>query len=195
MTVRLFVLAFAAAAVLAIGPFDPVCQARPPESDARHPSGLSIVARDPCLRTPYEPLALAYDRAYRFAADHPNDLGYPWDDRRNITLYVSAVTPAGQVLADQWSRLGWPVPIKIRRVSHCFAELEKIKDDVIDIARAGLPGSDAIRFTTGDSQHNRIILGVQRLTDEVAAAVVARYGTEVVAVLVDPRYAPFGLRD
>ena len=59
----------------------------------------------------------------------------------------------------------------------------------------GLPGSEDVRFTTGDSQHNRVIIGVQRLTDEVAEAIVARYGTEAVAVLIDARYGPFGLRD
>ena len=195
MTVRLFALAFVAAAVFALGPADPVCQPRPPESDARHPSGLAIAARDPCLRTPYEPLALAYDRAFNFAAAHPDDLSYPWDDRRNVTLYISAVTPAGQILAAQWSDLGWAVPIRVRTVGHSFAELEQIKHDLIDIARTGVPGSEAIRFTTGDSQHNRVVVGVQRLTDEVAAAVVARYGTEVVAVFVDPKYGPFSLRD
>ncbi len=195
MSVRFLAVAVLALIVFAIGPSDPVCQPRPPESDARHASGLAIVARDPCLRTPYEPLALAYDRAFRFAAEHPDDLGYPWDDRRNATLYVSAVTPSGQVLAEQWSRLGWDVPVRIRTVSHSFAELEQIKHDAIDIARTGLRGSDGIRFTTGDSQRNRVIIGVQRLTDEVAAAIVAKYGTEVVAVLVDPRYGPFGLRD
>ncbi len=40
-----------------------------------------------------------------------------------------------------------------------------------------------------------MIIGVQRLTDEVAAAIVARYGTDVVAVLVDPGLGTFGLRD
>jgi hypothetical protein len=112
-----------------------------------------------------------------------------------VTLYVSAVTPAGQVLAAQWSGLGWAVPIRVRTVSHSFGELERIKHDVIDIARTGVPGSEAIRFTTGDSEHNRVVLGVQRLTDAIAAAVVARYGTEVVAVLVDPKFGPVGLRD
>jgi hypothetical protein len=59
----------------------------------------------------------------------------------------------------------------------------------------GLPGSEDVRFTTGDSQHNRVIIGVQRLTDEVAAAIVARYGTEAVAVQVDNRFGVFSLRD
>jgi hypothetical protein len=58
-----------------------------------------------------------------------------------------------------------------------------------------LPGSEEIRLTTGDGQRNRVISRVQRLTDEVAAAIVARYGTEVVGVQVDPRYGPFSLRD
>ena len=95
--------------------------------------------------------------------------------------------------ADDLRRLGvlhWRLPL-----SGSEREIERIKHDLIDIARMRIPGSEDIRFTTGDSQRNRVIIGVQRLTDEVAAAIVARYGTEVVAVLVDPRYGPFSLRD
>jgi hypothetical protein len=194
--VRLFAIAFLASVVFAVGPSDPACQPRPSESDARHRSGLALApARGPCHASIDDRLGLAYDRAYRFAEEHAADLGYPWDDRGNFTLVLSAVTAHGQVLAQQWSGLGWEVPVRIRTVTRSFAELERIKHDLIDIARMGLPGSEDIRFTTGDSEHNRVIVGVQRLTDDVAAAIVARYGTEAVAVLVDPRYGIFSLRD
>jgi len=194
--VRLFSIAFVAAIVLSVGPADPACQPRPPETDARHRSGLALApGRGPCHASIDDRLGLAYDRAYRFAEAHPDDLGYPWDDRGNFTLVVSVVTPYGRVLAEQWSGLGWEVPVQIRSVTRSFAKLEQIKHDLIDIARMGLPGSEDIRFTTGDSEHNRVLIGVQRLTDEVAAAIVARYGMEAVAVQVDPRYGPFGLRD
>jgi hypothetical protein len=194
--VRLFAIAFVVAAIFAVAPFDPACQPRPPESDARHPSGLALApGRGPCHASIDDRLGLAYDRAYRFAEAHADDLGYPWDDRGNLMLVISAVTPHGRVLAEQWSGLGWDVPVRIRIVTRSFAELEQIKHDLIDIARLPLPGSEDVRFTTGDSERNRVIIGVQRLTDEVAAAIVARYGTEVVAVLIDPRYGPFGLRD
>ena len=193
---RLFSIAFVAAIVLSVGPADPACQPRPPETDARHRSGLALApGRGPCHASIDDRLGLAYDRAYRFAEAHPDDLGYPWDDRGNFTLVVSVVTPYGRVLAEEWSGLGWEVPVQIRSVTRSFAKLEQIKHDLIDIARMGLPGSEDIRFTTGDSEHNRVLIGVQRLTDEVAAAIVARYGMEAVAVQVDPRYGPFGLRD
>ena len=195
MSVRFFVLAFLATLVFAVGPSEPACQPRPPESDARHSSGLALApGRGPCHASIDDRLGLAYDRAYRFAEAHPGDLGYPWDDRGNFTLVLSVVTPAGRLLAEQWSRLGWEVPIRIRVVTRSFAELERIKHDAIDITR-GLPGSGDIRFTTGDSERNRVIIGVQRLSDEVAAAIVARYGTEALAVVVDSRYGPFSLRD
>lgn len=193
---RLLAIAFAAFVLFAVGPSDPACQPRPPESDARHQSGLALApGRGPCHASIDDRLGLAYDRAYRFAEAHPDDLGYPWDDRGNFTLVLSVATRRGSLLADQWSGLGWEVPIRVRTVRRSFAELEQIKHDLIDIARMGLRGSEAIRFTTGDSERNRVIIGVQRLTDEVAAAIVARYGTETVAVLIDPRYEPFGLRD
>jgi hypothetical protein len=194
--VRPFLVAFLAAVLFAVGPSDPACLPRPPASDGRHSSGLALApGRGPCHASIDDRLGLAYDRAYRFAEAHPDDLGYPWDDRGNLTLVVSVVTPHGRLLADQWSSLGWEVPIRTRVVSRSFAELERIKHDAVEIARMGLPGSEDIRFTTGDGERNRVIVGVQRLTDEVAAAIVARYGTEAVAVLVDTRYGPFGLRD
>jgi hypothetical protein len=193
---RLLALAFVAGLIFAVGPADPACLPRPPESDGRHSSGLSLApGRGPCRASVDDRLGLAYDRAYRFAVEHADDLGYPWDDRGNFTLVLSAVTPRGHVLAEQWSRLGWDVPVRIRTVTRSFAELERIKDGVIDIARMRLPGSEHIRSTWGDTERNRVIIGVQRLTDEVAAAIVARYGTEAVAVLVDRRYGPIGLRD
>jgi hypothetical protein len=193
---RLVVLAFVAALIFAVGPADPACLPRPPRSDARHPSGLALApGPGPCHASVDDRLGLAYDRAYRFAVEHADDLGYPWDDRGNLTVVVSAVTPRGHVLADQWCRRGWDVPVRIRTVTRSFAELERIKDGVIDIARMRLPGSEYIRSTWGDGQRNRVIIGVQRLTDEVAAAIVARYGTAHVAVLVDRRYGPIGLRD
>jgi hypothetical protein len=193
---RFLAIVVLATVLFAIGPSEPACQPRPPESDAHHRSGLALApGRGPCHASIDDRLGLAYDRAYRFAEAYPDDLGYPWDDRGNFTLVVSAVTPHGQVLAQQWSGLGWEVPVRIRTVTRSFAELERTKHDLIDIARMGLPGSEDIRFTTGDSQHNRVIIGVQRLTDEVAAAIVARYGTETVAVQVDTRFGIFSLRD
>jgi hypothetical protein len=193
---RTLAIAIAATVVFAVGPADPACQPRPPEADARHRSGLALAAgRGPCHASIDDRLGLAYDRAYRFAQEHADDLGYPWDDRGNLTLVVSVVTPRGRELAEQWSGLGWEVRVRTRVVALSFAELERIKDDAIEIARMGLPGSEYIRLTMGDGEHNRVIVGVQRLTDEVAAAIVARYGTEAVAVQIDPGYGLFGLRD
>ena len=197
MSMRFLALAILATVALTIRPSEPVCQPRPPESDARHSSGLAVAPQmDLCHRmTPYEPLALAFDRAYRFAEEHPEDIGYPWDDRGNRTLIVSAVTPNGHALLERWSALGWEVPILIRTVTRSFGELERVKDDVIGLARTRIPGAEYIGMSAGDWERNRVFVGVARLTDEVAAAIVARYGTEVVAVLVGPRYGPFSLRD
>ena len=184
-----------ATAALAIVPSATACQPRPPESDARHSSGLAMAPQmDLCHRmTPYEPLALAFDRAYRFAEAHPDDIGYPWDDRGNRTLIVSAVTPTGRTLLEQWSALGWDVAIRIRTVTRSFRELERVKDDVIDLARTRIPGSEYIGMSAGDWERNRVVIGVARLTDELAGAIVARYGTDVVALLIGPQFGPLGM--
>jgi hypothetical protein len=194
--IRFLAIIVLATVLFAIGPSEPACQPRPPESDAHHRSGLALAAgRGPCHASIDDRLGLAYDRAYRFAEEYPDDLGYPWDDRGNFTLVVSVVTPRGRVLAEQWSGLGWEVPVRIRAATRSFAELEQIKHDVIELARMPIPGTEYIGMSAGDPERNRVFIGVTRLTDEVAAAIVARYGTEVVAVLVGARYGPFSLRD
>src|SRR5437773_12186098 len=132
MLARFFVVAMVAVVLLAVGPAEPACQPRPPESDARHSSGLALAPGPrPCHASIDDRLGLAYDRAYRFAEEHADDLGYPWDDRGNFTLVVSVVTPHGQVLAEQWSGLGWEVPVRLRTVTRSFTELERIKHDLI----------------------------------------------------------------
>jgi hypothetical protein len=149
---RFLVTGILATIALSVVPSETVCIPRPPESDAWHPSGLAIAPRmDLCHRmTPYEPLALAFDRAYRFAEQHPDDLGYPWDDRGNRTLVVSAATLNGRLLLEQWSALGWDVPIRIRTVTRSFRELERVKNDLIELARAPIPGAQYIGMTAGD---------------------------------------------
>jgi hypothetical protein len=203
-----------ALAVLGLVPAD-ACGPRPPEADGHHPSGLAIAPLpDLCHRMPIDStLGLAFDRAYHFAEAHPDDVGYPWDERAEGTLIVSAVTPRGQALLEEWSARPMGVAVRIRRVTRrrltpptergpegipplrqdrSFGELERIKDELIDIARSGVPGAEYVGMTAGDWQRNRVLIGVARLTDALAAAIVARYGTEVVAVLIGPRYGPFG---
>ncbi|MDP9276240.1 MAG: hypothetical protein M3O99_11685 [Chloroflexota bacterium] len=150
MIMRILAVTIIATVVFAVGPADPACQPRPPETDARHRSGLALApGRGPCHASIDDRLGLAYDRAYRFAEAHADDLGYPWDDRGNLTLVVSAATPHGRELAEQWSGLGWDVPVRIRTVTRSLAELEQIKNDLIEIARMHLPGSEYVRLTMG----------------------------------------------
>jgi hypothetical protein len=195
MIVRFLTIVILATVVFSFGPTEAGCQPRPPESDARHSSGLAVAPQmDLCHRmTLYEPLALAFDRAYRFAEEHPEDVGYPWDDRGNRTLIVAAVTPNRRALLERWSGLGWEVPVRIRNVTRSFGKLERIKDDVIELARTRTPGSAYIRMSAGDWERNRVLIGVARLADELAAAIVTRYGTDLVAVRIGPQFGPFGM--
>jgi hypothetical protein len=194
--VRIAEIALIAGIVLALTPADPVC-ARLPSGDARHSSGLAIApGHDPCyFRSQYEPVKAAFGLAHLLAEANPDDLGYPWDDRANRELVLRVATPRGQELAAQWIGAAprMPVAFRIQTVTRSFGELERIKHDAIEIARSKIRGAEYIGMTAPDYARNRVLIGTTQLTDEVAAAIVAHYGTEAVAVLIGPQYGPFGL--
>jgi hypothetical protein len=64
-------------------------------------------------------------------------------------------------------------------------------DDIIDAARAGSLDGGAIRSVGPDAEYNRVVMDVQYMNDAFAAALVSRFGTDAIAVRVDPTYGPF----
>jgi hypothetical protein len=76
-------------------------------------------------------------------------------------------------------------------VTRSFAQLAKLQDDLIEAFRAGLLSDASVSSFGPDNEYNRIVIEVQRLTDASANALAARFGTEAVAVRVDPRSGPF----
>ena len=181
----------------------------PPRPEARHASGLALPT--PLLfcygRPVYEPLNKAQSDAWLLAESHPNDFGYPWGDHVKRELVISVTGPAGDALARSWiasgatyappgvtksSFLAQPVvPVRFRTVNRSFAQLAKLQDDLIDAFRAGLLADASVSTFGPDNEYNRIVIQVQRLTDASANALAARFGTEAVAVRVDPRSGPF----
>jgi hypothetical protein len=181
----------------------------PPRPEARHASGLALPT--PLLlcygRPVYEPLNKAQSDAWLLAESHPNDFGYPWGDHVKRELTISVTGPTGEALARAWmasgatyappgttksSFLAQPVvPIRFRTVTRSFAQLAKLQDDLIDAFRAGLLADATVSSFGPDNEYNRIVIEVQRLSDASAGALASRFGTEAVAVRVDPRSGGF----
>jgi hypothetical protein len=190
----------------------PTCPSpAPPRPEARHASGIALpTPRLFCYGPPvYEPLGKAYSDARMLAEGHPNDFGYPWDDRAKRELVISVTGPAGEALARSWMASGATytsayaggakstflaqpvVPVRFRTVTRSYAQLAKLQDDIIAAVRAGLLADATVISSGPDDEHNRIVIEVQRLSDASANALASRFGTEAIAVRVDPRMGPF----
>ncbi len=183
----------------------------PPRPEARHASGIALPTPLPrCYGAPvYEPLNTAHSDARLLAESHPNEFGYPWADHVKRELILSVTGPAGEALAREWIASGGTytaasvgkstflpqpsVSVRIRTVPRSYAQIGKLMDDIIDATRAGLPDSDAIRSIGPDSEHDRVVIEVQYLTDALAAALASRFGTEAIAIRVDPMSGPGSL--
>jgi len=190
-------------------PGPPCPSPNPPRPEARHASGLALPT--PLLfcygRPVYEPLNKAQSDAWLLAESHPNDFGYPWGDHVKRELTISVTGPAGEALARAWmasgatyappggtksSFLAQPVvPVRFRTVTRSFAQLAKLQDDLIEAFRAGLLADASVSSFGPDNEYDRIVIEVQRLTDASANALASRFGTEAVAVRVDPRSGQF----
>ena len=164
--------------------------------ERRHPSGLILVDPGPHQARPAsEDQAQAWDEAYKLAVANPDDLGYPWIDKATGTVQQSVASARGKTLGAQRALRATAVPRGTRQVTLSYGKLESIKHDATTLVAAKLPDADAIWKTAPDDEHNRIIITVSRLTDALANALVARYGTTAVAVEVaDPLKALAGSR-
>jgi hypothetical protein len=164
----------------------------PPAPEQRHRTGLVIVGPLPrCVATPFEPLAKAYSD--------------PWDDRPKRELVVSVASPDGERLAQSWIATGatvksgaktaaLPPPtvaVRMRTVTRSFAQLARLQDDIIAFVRSGVTDTSAIHSFGPDDEHDRIVIEVDRLSDALATALAGRFGTEAIALRVDPNAATF----
>lgn len=197
----------AAIIALAATPIPTPCPSPgPPVPETRHASGLLIVGPAPeCFPPVHEPLAKAHSDARQLAAAKPHDFGHPWDDRTKRELVLPVVNSSGERVAREWiqggvtlpigvktAHLARPdVPVRLPNARRSFADLERIMHDAIEISRSGLPGADAIAGTHVDAEKERVIITVRRLSDEVAAALAAKYAPDALAVRIDPSFGPF----
>lgn len=199
---RTLLFLFVGLSLIAATPAPTACPSpAPPAPEQRHRTGLVILGPLPrCVTTPFEPLAKAYSDARMLAEAYPDEFGYPWDDRPKRELVVSVASSDGERLARTWIASGTTVksgtksavlappavPVRIRTVTRSFAQLARLEDEIIAFARAGVTDTSAIHSFGPDDEHDRIVIEVDRLTDALAAALAARFGTEAIAVRVDP---------
>jgi hypothetical protein len=203
---RAFILV-AAVIALAATPIPTPCPSPgPPVPETRHPSGLLIIGPAPaCFPPVYEPLAKANSDARQLAEAKPHEFGHPWDDRTKRELVLPVMNSSGERVAREWIQSGVAlaigvktahlarpdVPVRLPNARRSFAEVERIMHDAIEISRSGLPGADAIASTHVDAEKERVIVTVRRLSDEVAAALAAKYAADALAVRIDPSFGPF----
>ena len=158
-------------------------------NDIRRPGGGVVLLGPEAAVSPLPSnLALAWHEANELAEKNDQDFGYPWVDRASGTVVLDVVSARGRTKATGLTfRHAKADTRRVERtVKFSRARLERIKNEVSDLARAGVPGAGAIFMTEPDPQHNRIIITVKRRDDALLAELARRYGTEAIAVRVDP---------
>jgi hypothetical protein len=116
------------------------------------------------------------------ARKHPKDFGYPTLDSRG-QLVQRYVTPKGLELS---KAVESAVPRRERSVKRSFDDLARIRYSITRLAGDGVVDADAIWKLSGDYEHNRVIVTVDRLSDSLMYSLANLYGTEAVAVRVEP---------
>jgi hypothetical protein len=134
-------------------------------------------------------LARAHHDAVQYAQKNPKTVGYPYLDRANHRLVLSAVGAAGAaVLRDFKPRAALPAGATAHRaVTASWQKLEGIKDEAISLGKT-VPDAEAIVQTEPDEQHNRVVITVDRPSDRLLDALAVRYGTTDIAIRVSPKH-------
>ena len=133
-----------------------------------------------------EEMAVAFDKAWRFAEQHANDTGYPWLDPATDELVLSAATDDGRELLEA-EAIRLAVPSRIRQVTYSFAELQRIQNDASDLRlQGGVPGADLIYKTYPDHRDNRTVISIAEMNEALLNELASRFGGDALAVEVAP---------
>ncbi|GIH08297.1 hypothetical protein Rhe02_63640 [Rhizocola hellebori] len=128
-------------------------------------------------------LANSYREAVHEAEKNPDDFGYPALDRAAGKVVHRPVTAAGGVLAQ--AKAADPLR-RTAPAGRSWRELEDIKHSLILLRDEQIPDADAIFLAERDEENNRIIVTVSRASDALFGYLAKRYGTQAVAVRIDP---------
>ena len=206
----LFTLAMAIVAVSA-APGQAVAEAA---KTYRHASGLEVIVgqyREPG-QVPAS-LSEALGAAEQLAERSPDQFGQPWVDRGSETVVVDVVTAKGAATLEAALRgdrqgaasleprtavAGKPLGslagleaagaagrLRQRNVARSSRTLETVKEELTRLASDPAFQADDLWMSRVDAPSNRVIVTVSSLSDALAGAIAARYGTATVAVEVD----------
>jgi hypothetical protein len=189
-------------------------------SEVRHTSGIALLG-------PYdyggifaqwhmsEKLERAYNGA-RVLADHnQGSFGYPWQESDADVVVVRVANAEGEALARRWIAGGiqLSVPKAGERVALDIAppevrvRLEAVDRNIEALQRVqhavgqhlgDIPGTERIYQSGGDPERNRVIYVTDRVNDAMLRGLVARFGTEALAVRIErnpwtrPQGSPLG---
>ncbi|MFI6394942.1 hypothetical protein [Nonomuraea sp. NPDC050540] len=111
-------------------------------------------------------------------AEHPKDGAQPL----GTTVDEPPKDPAQPRALVAEGALEW-IP-KTTVVSHTWARLQDISDEIVELAPAELPDADKIHSAGLDPESGRVIVETTAATGALRTALAARYGSDVVALLV-----------
>lgn len=155
------------------------------DADGLHPSGLHIVGPQVFqTAASNEDQASRFSMALQLAMDHPESFGYPNLDASTGVIEISMVNEDARALAGVLEpRLQ---PLAFRNVTRSFGELQAIGDEISRFAQAGVDGAELLWKTEPDHINNRIVATVTELHEGLFFELASRFGTESVAVRVNP---------
>ncbi|MFJ4774264.1 DNRLRE domain-containing protein [Streptomyces uncialis] len=87
--------------------------------------------------------------------------------------------PAGPTFTEQ-------VAPRTAVVAHSVTALESVRDEVLQLAEAELPGVGGLHIASVDAAENRVVVGTEAASPALVTALGERYGTDTVAVQIIP---------
>lgn len=154
------------------------------DPEDRHWTGLALVGPEVMQISPRdEAQAVAISAAIDLALKNPQELSFPWIDEGGDVLQLSAASDLGVMLLDSLAPT-LDVPTAIRQVEHSLADLNAVKWDVSQFRE--FEAQSILRTLEPDWRDSRLVATVSQIDDEVFKALADRFGTEILAVRVDP---------
>jgi hypothetical protein len=168
----------------------------PPAMPVRHSSGIVLLppldigpfvrARERMGEAAFEPLAKTYSDARQIAMTQRDSFGIPWIDIAHGEVVIRVARPGAERSLPLWS-----ARVRIEATDRTYGQLEKIQHDAIGRGAAGYAGENRVWTSSIDDESQRVVLETDRVIDGFLIALARRYGTEIIAVRVDPRSGPF----
>jgi hypothetical protein len=182
-------------------------------SEVRHASGIALLGPHDysALFARWrlsEKLELAYNGARLLSDQHRAAFGHPWPDNTADEVIVRVANAEGEAIARRWMAAGAQqsfdkpgasvvrdiprpeVGVRLLMVERSIEELDRIQHAVGPGLR-DLPGTNRIYASGPDVEYNRVEFQTDRLNDAMLRALAARFGTDAVAVRIDPHLPRF----